>query len=430
MKSGSRDNNKKGVKNRDSSLDEYKKKSAERLKKFREASPFGVPEWEFVEEDSSQEEIEELDYIPPATPFYGVPPQFGPIIPPPPFVPPFAGPPLPKEDPQYEEIPEETSQKNISVAEKMAAIENDKRVVQMREEGEKLAEKIISSDNSEHFFASVLRFSITVVILMVFLAGGFLLVKYFYDQINKTEEESGVVSPAKSSTEGWLLSFTKADEIVRKFYSSMGDLEYVGKFRDLSVRGVINREGTGKEEFFCVKKPEATFIKIGVGKASECYLVDEDSGKTGVYALEDGNVAGSKKELDNSEALRIRMLVDSDDELFRKIFNVGNPSGRNVGSGIKYLGDGVFDNRNCEILQTSDSRGGVRTYYFDTETSMLAGWVASIGDNTYKCVFGNYISSGKNHKVPESKKVYVNDRLYAEINADFAARNRGVMFPQ
>lgn len=460
------------------SLDEYKKKSAERLRKFREETfppnyaPFAVQNLELDENGEPIEYDEEFDgeEMPPNIPnFPDMPPPpnmgFSPFPPhpfhqnmhphfmenleehegefeddfdeadmPPPFAPPpFVNFPPPHEMEQF--FDGQYDDENFDIAEERKGVNlaGNYEIEKMQEEGGRRADAILVEEQITGKVSKTFGVLASLFMLGLLSAVCALSIYFIYDKTSVKGMETEKVIAAEEgeylrSRNYWFLPESPANKVVKNFYMSMGDLEFVGNFEDISFRGFVNFKDR-RESIYCIKRPNGSYIKLGMGDSARAYLVElNENGQINVYKLLDGNINGRREELEKFEAEKIRALSAYDDDLIVKAFPrdkiMRGESGFSLGE--KEMLNGV----ECEIILLQELDGLNKKYCFSENHASLIALISEFGGKKIEIFFSRFIASDGGYRVPEVRQIFVDGELYAEVAADFIVRNRGAMFPR
>lgn len=454
------------------SYEYYKKKSAERLKKFREENfpPNNLPFEDFDEEFEDESEFEfesefeeeNFPQIPPPhfIPNMPIPPhQFGAAHPFPPPLPPHLMPPLPPEfdgefDEEFEEdgifqpferppfgAPPFTSAP-FEINSEFPEFEDERRgenlirnaeVQRMQHEGGIRADEMHENEQIKGRLSKGLSFLISASVLGVLgIICAFFIMHIYEKNIKKGSETESIIASAESedlrSRNYWFLSESPAHRVMKNFYMAMGDLEFVGNFEDISFRGFVSFKDK-KESIYCIKRPDGTYIKLSMGAGARAYLSEiRESGEVATFKLLDGNINGKREEIVGIEAEKIRALTAYDDDPLTKAF----PRNKIMrgDSGFSLGEKEVFYGMQCEVLHYQELNGLKKKYYFSENHTDLLALIIEIDGNKIECIFSNFIASDGGYRVPEKRKIFLNGELYAEVTADFIIRNRGALFPR
>ncbi len=299
------------------------------------------------------------------------------------------------------------------------------------------AEKARQIDDVEAFSNTALvivKFFATVTILVILIGSTAFFIKYSFDKI---EEEEAKAEAAASSTDSsetvrsvqfkWRLPNSKANNLVKDFYTTVGTLNSFAAIVDMMFIGVLDFQGA-KISFYCIKKRDGRcFLRLGEDASMVCYFIDV-RGK--VWLLKQGGMAGEREKLNPLESERIRMLVTFDEEINRRAFPSEAEQELVTDSRIDYEGTVLLDKMETETISTLDSEGRRNVYYIDPATKYIVAESVIAGENKFMLKFSNYKSFETDILFPENRSIFVNNKFYAEVKLTRVQKNREMMFPQ
>lgn len=226
---------------------------------------------------------------------------------------------------------------------------------------------------------------------------------------------------------GWRLPESISNNIIKRFFETLGSISSVSKLTDMLLKGNIEMNGK-KEDFYCIRRANgATYIKIGANEKGErAYFVG--SGSEGVFKLIDLRTAGRKSVLKGKEAIVLQSLLFFDEQMFKLAFITDMRTiGENVES-FKFLGRRIIDSIEVDILQSN--RDNINfTYAFSSKTGQLHSTNIISSDGEVMIKYADYKPDDSGIKIPFSREIYLNGKLVAKVDSRIIIRNKGFIFP-
>jgi len=436
--------------------DDAKKKLAgggERKVRARPESPEIYEEYiepKLEIEVGENEEIEFIGAIPPPVPL--VPPPFGAFPPPPvpPPAPPFGAFPPP---PFVNEI--EISEIETDAVEMVGDIDGDeerelepapaapqpRKASSYAKMATKLADayankgagqaELIKKDDAYSRLAGMLKIMFGILCVAVMCAVCYLFIFWNY---NKISEHAAADKFTAETTTGWRMSPSLTNEIIRRFYESLGSLHKISEYRDMLVKGGVEffggkkKEEKGAEDFYCIRHANGSlYVKIGSDTKSERAYFVENNVET-VVMLPDMRVAGRRTALAQREALVLRALVGFDEQLFSRAFGTDLRVIAEKGEPFRFSGKSEFYGETAETVSSRDN-GIDYKYYFSEKSGLLLGVSMKQGGDYILVKFSDYAADNDGILLPMTREIWLNDKPLAKVDVKIATRNKGFIFP-
>ncbi|MBP3359139.1 MAG: hypothetical protein J6K91_09535 [Opitutales bacterium] len=410
-------------------------------------------EYEYLEESEVYEEYfspngeieidedEELEFVEafPPPPFPFPPNHFGAFPPPPP--PPFAEEIEIEEveteeyDVEYEssyeeevlvesqsEITEENSDKpehhqtyaqmNTAQAHAMASVGMEQSVLIRKENG---------LSRVRAFFKILLGLSVFAGLCGLC----YLFIIWNHSQISERDEK--IQEEYKRMNIGWRLPESNSNNIIKRFFESLGTISEVSGLNDMLIKGSIEMGGK-EEEFYCIRRANgASYIKIGeTGNNERAYFIGNAT--EGVSKLVDLRTSGRRIDVSDKEALALRSLVFFDEQMFQLAFITDMRSLHENVNSFKFVGRKNVDSVEVEVL-SSNKENNEFIYTFSSQTGELLSIDIVSPDGNISIKYADYKPDDSGIKMPFSREVYRNGKLFAKVKSRIVYRNKGFIFP-
>lgn len=146
------------------------------------------------------------------------------------------------------EIPSE-SKKRIGSASKLSEMISEQAEA-MKIRGEEQAERVKRGESSVRI-VSFLKILLNVAAFCLLAAGCFFLIDYYRREVSKGTQ--GMAMSEANSIYGWRLENSRANNVVREYFESLGNISLSADFKDALIKGTLEMNGIG-EDFYCIKR--------------------------------------------------------------------------------------------------------------------------------------------------------------------------------
>ena len=389
-----------------------------------------------IDED---EELEFVEAVPPPPPFPFPPNHFG-AFPPPPR-PPFA------EEIEIEEVEtEEYDLEYTSSYEEEVFEESESEIVEEKSDEPEHRQTYAQMNTARaHAMASVgieqsvlikkenglsrVRAFFKILLGLSVFAGlcGLCYLFIIWNHSRISERDEKIQEEYKRMNIGWRLPESNSNNIIKRFFESLGSISEVSGLTDMLIKGSIEMGGK-EEEIYCIRRANgASYIKIGeAGNDERAYFVGDVS--EGVFKLVDLRTSGRRIALSRKEALALRSLVFFDEQMFQLAFITDmRVLHENVNS-FKFVGRKNIGSTEVEVLK-SNKENNEYTYTFSSQTGELLSIDIVSADGNITIKYSDYKPDDSNIKMPFVREVYRNGKLLAKVKSRIIYRNKGFIFP-
>lgn len=311
----------------------------------------------------------------------------------------------------------------------LSLIRNE-QLEKLRKDGEETAERNRALEGRVKAIKKILIFSGFVFALSLTAISAFFLSIYFNSVQGDSEKNSaepvlrdGELKKMKDLT--WYLSDSKENEVLRSFYSSVGNPQRIAESAYIMQKGTIEI-GSKTDSIDFIKKVDGdVFLRVGSTPSERAYLVSLFGGVA--QRLFDGTLSGRRADLSTEEDYSVRALIMFDEALFVRAFS---QMSRVSLSPISYVGKKEYDGVECNVLKSSDSRGNEVLHCFDAKTKLLHQTRMSNANNSAIIKYSDYSVGDEFYRFPAVREVFLNGKKYATVKIDLVVSNKWMFFPR
>lgn len=317
------------------------------------------------------------------------------------------------------EIPSEPK-KRIGSASKLSEMMSEQAEA-LKLRGEEQAERVKRGESSVRI-VSLLKILLNVAAFCLLAAGCFFIIDYYRREVSKGTQ--GTAMSEANSIYGWRLGDSRANNVVREYFESLGDISLSADFKDALVKGTLEMNGVS-EDFYCIKRSNGRiYLRLGSEEKPRAYFIGLMS--EGSFRLPDLRSSGRRIPIPEREALVLRALVSTDEMLFKRAFGDIEQTG-NIDE-IAYDGFGSLDGADVESVSIKDG-AMTMSYSFGTKDRLMRA--ITIRDSGAEVVakLSDYRSTDDNLKHPMSRTVLLNGKEVAKVSISLLIRNKGFLFP-
>lgn len=317
------------------------------------------------------------------------------------------------------EIPSEPK-KRIGSASKLSEMMSEQAEA-MKTRGEEQAERVKRGESSVRI-VSFLKILLNVAAFCLLAAGCFFIIDYYRREVSKGTQ--GTAMSEANSIYGWRLGDSRANNVVREYFESLGDISLSADFKDALVKGTLEMNGVS-EDFYCIKRSNGRiYLRLGSEEKPRAYFIGLMS--EGSFRLPDLRSSGRRIPIPEREALVLRALVSTDEMLFKRAFGDIEQTG-NIDE-IAYDGFGSLDGADVESVSIKDG-AMTMSYSFGTKDRLMRA--ITIRDSGAEVVakLSDYRSTDDNLKHPMSRTVLLSGKEVAKVSISLLIRNKGFLFP-
>ena len=317
------------------------------------------------------------------------------------------------------EIPSE-AKKRIGSASKLSEMISEQAEA-MKTRGEEQAERVKRGESSVRI-VSFLKILLNVAAFCLLAAGCFFVIDYYRREVSKGTQ--GMAMSEANSIYGWRLEDSRANNVVREYFESLGNISLSADFKDALIKGTLEMNGVG-EDFYCIKRANGRiYLRLGSEDKPRAYFIGLMS--EGAFRLPDLRSGGRRIPIPEREALVLRALVSTDEMLFKRAFGDIEQSG-NVGE-IAYDGFANVDGADVESVSLKDG-AMTMSYSFGTKDRLMRA--IAIRDSGAEVVakLADYETADDGLKHPMSRTVLLNGKEVAKVSISIMIRNKGFLFP-
>ena len=253
----------------------------------------------------------------------------------------------------------------------------------------------------------------------------YLFIIWNHSQISERDEK--IQEEYKRMNIGWRLPESNSNNIIKRFFESLGTISEVSGLNDMLIKGSIEMGGK-EEEFYCIRRANgASYIKIGeTGNNERAYFIGNAT--EGVSKLVDLRTSGRRIDVSDKEALALRSLVFFDEQMFQLAFITDMRSLHENVNSFKFVGRKNVDSVEVEVL-SSNKESNEFTYTFSSQTGELLSIDIVSPDGNISIKYADYKPDDSGIKMPFSREVYRNGKLFAKVKSRIVYRNKGFIFP-
>lgn len=267
-----------------------------------------------------------------------------------------------------------------------------------------------------------MKILLNVAAFCLLAAGCFFIIDYYRREVSKGTQ--GTAMSEANSIYGWRLGDSRANNVVREYFESLGDISLSADFKDALVKGTLEMNGVS-EDFYCIKRSNGRiYLRLGREEKPRAYFIGLMS--EGSFRLLDLRSSGRRIPIPEREALVLRALVSTDEMLFKRAFGDIEQTG-NIDE-IAYDGFGRLDGADVESVSIKDG-AMTMSYSFGTKDRLMRA--ITIRDSGAEVVakLSDYRSTDDNLKHPMSRTVLLNGKEVAKVSISLLIRNKGFLFP-
>lgn len=310
--------------------------------------------------------------------------------------------------------------KRIGSASKLSEMMSEQAEA-LKSRGEEQAARVKRGESSVRI-VSLLKILLNVAAFCLLAAGCFFIIDYYRREVSKGTQ--GTAMSEANSIYGWRLGDSRANNVVREYFESLGDISLSADFKDALVKGTLEMNGVS-EDFYCIKRSNGRiYLRLGSEEKPRAYFIGLMS--EGSFRLPDLRSSGRRIPIPEREALVLRALVSTDEMLFKRAFGDIEQTG-NIDE-IAYDGFGSLDGADVESVSIKDG-AMTMSYSFGTKDRLMRA--IAIRDSGAEVVakLSDYRSTDDNLKHPMSRTVLLNGKEVAKVSISLLIRNKGFLFP-
>lgn len=322
-------------------------------------------------------------------------------------------------DPEPQNV-QQVPKKRIGSASKLSEMMSEQAEA-LKLRGEEQAERVKRGESSVRI-VSFLKILLNVAAFCLLAAGCFFIIDYYRREVSKGTQ--GTAMSEANSIYGWRLGDSRANNVVREYFESLGDISLSADFKDALVKGTLEMNGVS-EDFYCIKRSNGRiYLRLGSEEKPRAYFIGLMS--EGSFRLPDLRSSGRRIPIPEREALVLRALVSTDEMLFKRAFGDIEQTG-NIDE-IAYDGFGSLDGADVESVSIKDG-AMTMSYSFGTKDRLMRA--ITIRDSGAEVVakLSDYRSTDDNLKHPMSRTVLFNGKEVAKVSISLLIRNKGFLFP-
>ncbi len=322
-------------------------------------------------------------------------------------------------DPEPQNV-QQVPKKRIGSASKLSEMMSEQAEA-LKLRGEEQAERVKRGESSVRI-VSLLKILLNVAAFCLLAAGCFFIIDYYRREVSKGTQ--GTAMSEANSIYGWRLGDSRANNVVREYFESLGDISLSADFKDALVKGTLEMNGVS-EDFYCIKRSNGRiYLRLGSEEMPRAYFIGLMS--EGSFRLPDLRSSGRRIPIPEREALVLRALVSTDEMLFKRAFGDIEQTG-NIDE-IAYDGFGSLDGADVESVSIKDG-AMTMSYSFGTKDRLMRA--IAIRDSGAEVVakLSDYRSTEDNLKHPMSRTVLLNGKEVAKVSISLLIRNKGFLFP-
>lgn len=322
-------------------------------------------------------------------------------------------------DPEPQNV-QQVPKKRIGSASKLSEMMSEQAEA-LKLRGEEQAERVKRGESSVRI-VSLLKILLNVAAFCLLAAGCFFIIDYYRREVSKGTQ--GTAMSEANSIYGWRLGDSRANNVVREYFESLGDISLSADFKDALVKGTLEMNGVS-EDFYCIKRSNGRiYLRLGSEEKPRAYFIGLMS--EGSFRLPDLRSSGRRIPIPEREALVLRALVSTDEMLFKRAFGDIEQTG-NIDE-IAYDGFGSLDGADVESVSIKDG-AMTMSYSFGTKDRLMRA--IAIRDSGAEVVakLSDYRSTDDNLKHPMSRTVLLNGKEVAKVSISLLIRNKGFLFP-
>ena len=315
---------------------------------------------------------------------------------------------------------QQVPKKRIGSASKLSEMMSEQAEA-LKSRGEEQAERVKRGESSVRI-VSLLKILLNVAAFCLLAAGCFFIIDYYRREVSKGTQ--GTAMSEANSIYGWRLGDSRANNVVREYFESLGDISLSADFKDALVKGTLEMNGVS-EDFYCIKRSNGRiYLRLGSEEKPRAYYIGLMS--EGSCRLPDLRSSGRRIPIPEREALVLRALVSTDEMLFKRAFGDIEQTG-NIDE-IAYDGFGSLDGADVESVSIKDG-AMTMSYSFGTKDRLMRA--ITIRDSGAEVVakLSDYRSTDDNLKHPMSRTVLLNGKEVAKVSISLLIRNKGFLFP-
>ncbi len=315
---------------------------------------------------------------------------------------------------------QQVPKKRIGSASKLSEMMSEQAEA-LKLRGEEQAERVKRGESSVRI-VSLLKILLNVAAFCLLAAGCFFIIDYYRREVSKGTQ--GTAMSEANSIYGWRLGDSRANNVVREYFESLGDISLSADFKDALVKGTLEMNGVS-EDFYCIKRSNGRiYLRLGSEEKPRAYFIGLMS--EGSFRLPDLRSSGRRIPIPEREALVLRALVSTDEMLFKRAFGDIEQTG-NIDE-IAYDGFGSLDGADVESVSIKDG-AMTMSYSFGTKDRLMRA--ITIRDSGAEVVakLSDYRSTDDNLKHPMSRTVLLNGKEVAKVSISLLIRNKGFLFP-
>ncbi len=298
------------------------------------------------------------------------------------------------------------------------------RSAEIADKGEAQA-KLISREQASADIVKILKIgaSIVGVFAMLALCFGFVFWNY---RSKTTDNKNYSDSSGGTSSLIWNMGSSETNDVIKKFYDSLGDITVIAEYRDMLVKGNLVIDGKS-ERFYCIRRSNGNcYVKIGSIDDERAYYI---SGETdGVFRLVDMRAGGRREAVSVGEGLIFRALAHLDEGMYKVAFGKDvRVLGSTVGA-FTSMGQANVGGKLANVLK-SFSNGVYYRYHFSANDGSLLSTTMEFSQTKLVVEYSDYRETNVKMKFPFSRKLTLNGKPYADVTVRSAMVNKGFVIP-
>ena len=253
----------------------------------------------------------------------------------------------------------------------------------------------------------------------------YLFIHWNHTQISKKGEMD--LAEYQRQNIGWRLPESISNDIIKRFFESLGSISTVSELSDMLIKGKINMNGK-VEEFYCIRRANGTaYIKLGTLEegGERAYFV---AGRDGVSKLIDMRVSARKTQLQGKDALVLQALVFFDEQMFNWAFLTDMRAINENVESFKFVGRRNVDSQEADVLSTNRDSNNYE-YAFSSKTGELLTTTIRSANDEVVVKYSDYKADDGGVKIPFMREIYLNGKFVATVDSRIVIRNKGFIFP-
>ena len=253
----------------------------------------------------------------------------------------------------------------------------------------------------------------------------YMFIHWNHTQISKKGEMD--LAEYQRQNIGWRLPESISNDIIKRFFESLGSISAVSELSDMLIKGKITMNGK-VEEFYCIRRANGmAYIKIGTVEegGERAYFV---AGRDGVSKLIDMRVSARKVQLQGKEALALQSLVFFDEQMFKWAFLTDMRAINENVESFKFAGRRNVDSQEADVLSTNRD-GNTYTYAFSSKTGELLTTTITSPNDEVVVKYSDYKEDDGGVKIPFVREIFLNGKPIAKVDSRIVIRNKGFIFP-